>query len=174
VRLRHVEVGALKAWLPLISMIGMPIFGIFVDKFGKRALLMALGSALLVPPFFLMSYTHAPLGLSMGMLGLAFALVPAVLWPSVTYLVPEKRLGSAYALMTFCQQVGWAAMSWGIGLVNDSAHASKENPSGWLPSIWMLAGLAGMGFVFSFLLWKTERSATGHGLDQVKPAGAAI
>jgi MFS family permease len=166
------EAGALKAWLPLISMIGMPIFGIIVDKIGKRALLMALGSALLVPPFFLMPYTQTPLWFSMGMLGLAFALVPAVLWPSVTYLVPERRLGSAYAMMTFCQQVGWAAMSWGIGIVNDIAHAGRENPSGWLPSMGMLAGLAFLGFVFSFLLWKTERGASGHGLDRVNPTGA--
>lgn len=166
------EAGALKAWLPLISMVGMPIFAIIVDKIGKRALLMALGSVLLVPPFFLMPYTHAPLWLSMSLLGLAFALVPAVLWPSVTYLVPEQRLGSAYAMMTFCQQVGWAAMSWGIGIVNDVTHASRENPSGWLPSMGMLAGLAFMGFVFSFLLWKTERGASGHGLDQIKPTSA--
>ena len=166
------EAGALKSWLPLISMIGMPLFGIVVDRVGRRALLMAVGSALLVPPFFLMSYTHLPLEASMGMLGLAFALVPAVLWPSVTYLVPEQRLGSAYALMTFCQQVGWAGMSWGIGLVNDFAKAGKDNPSGWLPAIWMLAALASLGFVFSFLLWKTERGTSGHGLDQAKPRGA--
>jgi hypothetical protein len=47
----------------------------------------------------------------MGLLGLAFALVPAVLWPSVTYLVPEEGLGSACAMMTFGRQLGWAAMS---------------------------------------------------------------
>lgn len=167
------EAGALKAWLPLISMIGMPLFGLLVDKIGKRALLMGVGSVLLVPPFFLMPYTKAPLELSMGMLGLAFALVPAVLWPAVTYLVPEKRLGSAYALMTFCQQVGWAVMSWGIGVVNDMSKASGTNPAGWLPTMGMLGGLACVGFVFSFLLWKSERGSSGHGLDQVTPKGAA-
>jgi sugar phosphate permease len=167
------EAGALKSWLPLISMIGMPVFGFVVDKLGKRALLMAVGSALLVPPFLLMSYTSLPLVLSMGMLGLAFALVPAVLWPSVTYLVPEKRLGSAYALMTFFQQVGWMGMSWGIGVVNDASHASEKNPAGWLPSMWMLAGLACLGFVFSFLLWRSEQGGAGHGLEQAKPQGTS-
>ena len=166
------EAGALKSWLPLISMIGMPVFGIVVDRIGKRALLMALGSALLVPPFFLMSYTHVPLGVSMGMLGLAFALVPAVLWPSVTYLVPEARLGSAYALMTFFQQCGWMGMSSGIGFLNDTSKASAQNPAGWLPSMWMLGGLACMGFVFSFLLWRYEHGVAGHGLDQARPTGA--
>jgi MFS family permease len=159
--------GTLKSWLPLLSMIGMPIFGLIADRVGRRAQLMAIGSALLVPPFLLMAYTELPLQLSMGMLGVAFALVPAVLWPAVTYLVPDARLGSAYALMTFCQQIGWAAMSWGIGRVNDAAGASAEHPEGWLPAMWMLAALATLGFVFSFLLWREERGPRAHGLERV-------
>jgi len=165
--------GSLKSWLPLISMIGMPVFGLLVDKIGRRSLMMAVGSALLVPPFLLMPYTHVPLEVSMGMLGLAFALVPAVLWPSVTYIVPESRLGSAYALMTFCQQLGWAGISWGIGALNDAANASAENPKGWLPAIGMLAALACAGFVFSFLLWKAERGPVNYGLEKAKPQASA-
>jgi MFS family permease len=157
--------GDLKSWLPLLSMFGMPLFGFIADRFGRRSLLMAAGSALLVPPFLIMAYTDLPLWLSMGMLGISFAIVPAVLWPAVTYLVPDARLGSAYALMTFCQQVGWAGMSWGIGTVNDASGASAENPAGWLPAMWMLAALACAGFVFSFLLWRGERGPGAHGLE---------
>jgi MFS family permease len=160
--------GELKSLLPLFSMIGMPIFGFIVDRVGRRALFMLVGSALLVPPFLLMAHTRLPLELSMGMLGLAFALVPAVLWPAVTYLVPVERLGSAYALMTFCQQLVWAGMVWGMGAVKDAAHASAANPSGWLPVMWMLAALSTLGFVFSFLLWRGERGPGGHGLEAVK------
>lgn len=162
------DAGQLKSLLPLFSMIGMPLFGLLVDKVGKRALLMTLGSLLLVPPFFLMVYTDLPLSLSMGMLGIAFALVPAVLWPAVTYLVPETRLGSAYALMTFCQQVGWAGMSWGLGKVKDGAGASAANPAGWTPVMLMLAALAAVGFVFAILLWRSERGPKSHGLERAK------
>jgi MFS family permease len=160
--------GSLKSLLPLFSMIGMPLFGLLVDRVGKRALLMAVGSALLVPPFLLMVYTRLPLELSMIMLGVAFALVPAVLWPAVTYLVPDERLGSAYALMTFCQQALWAAMSWGVGRVKDAAHASANHPAGWTPAMWMLAALAMLGFVFSALLWRSERGPRAHGLETIK------
>ena len=149
-------------------MIGMPIFGLVVDRVGRRALFMLIGSALLVPPFLLMAYTRLPLELSMGMLGLAFAMVPAVLWPAVTYLVPVERLGSAYALMTFCQQAFWAAMVWGMGAVKDATGASAANPAGWLPVMWMLAALATLGFVFSFLLWRSER-----GPNAPRPGGRA-
>jgi MFS family permease len=186
--------GNLKSVLPALSMVGMPLFGLLADRIGRRALLMAVGSFLFFPPFLLMtqwrsgvvlpeisapligvlvsSGTPLDLVLSMAMLGLSFALVPAVLWPAVTYLVPDERLGSAYALMTFCQQVGWAGMSWGLGLANDAAGASAAHPAGWLPSMWMLAALASMAFVFSFLLWREERAHSGHGLEAVKPGAA--
>ena len=164
--------GNLKSILPLLSMIGMPLFGLLADKIGKRALLMAAGSALLVPPFFLLVHTSISPTILMGMLGLAFALVPAVLWPAVTYLVPEARLGSAYALMTFCQQVGWAGMSWGLGLLKDSSHASAANPAGWNPVMFALGALATLGFVFSFLLWRSERGPKSHGLEAVTPTKA--
>jgi MFS family permease len=157
--------GDLKSWLPIFSTIGMPLFGLLADRIGRRALMMAVGSLLLVPPFLLMAYTPAPLELSMAMLGVAFAMVPAVLWPAVTYLVPDQRLGSAYALMTFCQQVGWAGMSWGLGAANDAAGAGAGNPAGWLPAMWMLALLASAGFVFSFLLWRSERGPGARGLE---------
>jgi MFS family permease len=165
--------GDLKSWLPMFSSFGMPLFGFLADRVGRRALLMAAGSFLLVPPFLLMAYTHLPLQLSMAMLGVSFALVPAVLWPAVTYLVPDARLGSAYALMTFCQQVAWAAMSWGLGAVNDAAGASATNPAGWLPSMWMLAALSSVGFLFSFLLWREERGPAAHGLERITPREVA-
>ncbi len=157
--------GELKSILPMFSMIGMPIFGFVVDRVGRRALFMLVGSALLVPPFLLMAHTTLPLELSMGMLGLAFAMVPAVLWPAVTYLVPVERLGSAYALMTFCQQLIWAGMAWGMGAVKDAMHASAANPGGWLPVMWMLAALSTLGFVFSVLLWRSEHGPRAHGLE---------
>lgn len=164
--------GNLKSILPLLSMIGMPLFGLLADKIGKRAFLMAAGAALLVPPFFLLAGTSISPTLLMGVLGLAFALVPAVIWPAVTYLVPEERLGSAYALMTFCQQVGWAGMSWGLGLLKDASGASAANPDGWNPVLYALGALASAGFVFAFLVWKSGKGPKGHGLDDVIPASA--
>jgi Na+/melibiose symporter-like transporter len=129
---------------------------------------MLAGCALLVPPFLLMAHTRLPLTLSMALLGVAFALVPAVLWPAVTYLVPEARLGSAYALMTFCQQVGWAATSWLLGRANDVAGASAAHPDGYRPMMWILTALAAAGLACALALWRGER---GHGLEA--PPGAA-
>jgi hypothetical protein len=94
--------------------------------------------------------------------------VPAILWPAVTYLVDEARLGSAYALMTFCQQVGWAVMAWAVGRANDASGASAAHPGGYLPGIYMFAALGFLGLTCAFLLWRAEHGPGGHGLDTIR------
>jgi hypothetical protein len=48
-------------------------------------------------------------------LGIAFSLVPAAMWPSVAKIVPENRLGTAYASMFTVQNWGLGLFFWGIG-----------------------------------------------------------
>jgi MFS family permease len=101
-------------------------------------------------------------------MGVSFSLIPAVMWPSVAYLVPEKRLGTAYALMTLVQQVGLAGMNWLVGFTNDAAHASAANPAGYRPGMWIFTALGFLGLVFSWLLYRSERGPSGHGLELVR------
>jgi MFS family permease len=163
--------GELNGLLPFMSMWSMPLFGLLADKIGKRALLMAIGSVLVLPVFLMIGYTHLPLWLPVGMLGVAFSLIPAVMWPSVAYLVEERRLGSAYSLMTVCQQIGWSALNWSIGKSNDVYHAGPGNPAGYHPMLWMLTSLGIFALGFSYLLRRSEVSGHSHGLETIK-AGA--
>ena len=158
----------LNSVIPLTAMFATPLFGLLVDKVGRRALLLMAGSCLLFPAFVLMMSPRVPLGLSVALLGIAFSLVPAILWPAVTYLVDEARLGSAYALMTFCQQIGWGAMAWAVGRANDVFGASAANPAGYVPGLWMFAGLGFLGLTCAFLLWRSEQGPGGHGLDTIR------
>jgi MFS family permease len=157
--------GALNSVLPLAAMFATPLFGLLADRIGHRALLMALGSATLIPVYLMMVYTSAPLWLVIVFMGIAFSLIPAVMWPSVAYLVPEGRLGTAYALMTLVQQVGLAGMNWLIGWTNDVAHASAANPAGYRPGMWIFTVLGFLGLFFSWRLYRSERSPAGHGLE---------
>jgi len=50
--------GTLIGNLTICTMVGTPLLGLFVDKIGKRALLMMIGSVLLVPVYLMMAYTH--------------------------------------------------------------------------------------------------------------------
>jgi MFS family permease len=115
--------------LPLTAMFATPLFGLLVDKIGRRSLLMTVGSLLLFPAFL---------------------------------------LRTAYALMTFCQQIGWGVMAWAIGRVNDASGAGSANPAGYIPGMWMFAALGFMGLFFSFLLWRSEKGPRAYGLETIR------
>ncbi|MEO0248577.1 MAG: MFS transporter [candidate division WOR-3 bacterium] len=110
--------------IPLGTMFFTPIFGRLVDKKGKAASIMILGSVLLI-------YAHITLSLlnsvvlgytGLFSLGIAFSLVPAAMWPSVAKIVSENRLGTAYATMFTIQNYGLSAFYWGIGKVLDMVN----------------------------------------------------
>lgn len=189
--------GDLVGMLTLFTMFGTPIFGLFVDKVGKRALLMMFGSVLLIPVYLLMAYVrsanyitvylpstadghfalighHLPpiLLVTMAMMGLAFSLTPAVMWPSVAYLVDQSKLGTAYGLMTMVQNIGLVGFNLVIGWANDYSHASVDNPSGYNLGMWIFSILGFSGLTFAFLLRQRELGPHGHGLETITTANA--
>jgi MFS family permease len=160
--------GQLNSVLPFAAMIATPLFGLLVDKIGKRATLMAVGTLLLLPVFPLLGYTQLTLYVPVAMLGIAFSLIPAIMWPAVAYIVDQKRLGSAYALMFLLQQGIIAGIDWLVGRLNDNALASAANPAGYLPMLWVFTLLGAMALAFAFMLWRHETGPHGHGLETIK------
>ncbi|MBZ0183160.1 MAG: MFS transporter [Melioribacteraceae bacterium] len=157
--------GFLNSVLPLSAMIATPIFGLLVDKIGKRSLLMMVGSILLLPVYLMMVYTDISLYVPIVLMGISFSLIPAIMWPSVAYIVDEKKLGTAYALMGLIQQIGVAGFNWMIGAANDYSGASAANPAGYELGMWIFSILGFLGFFFAFMLRKTETGPKGHGLE---------
>ena len=160
--------GFILSVLTIFTMIGTPIVGLFSDKVGRRATIMLLGTLLLIPVFLMMAFTNITLYVPMAMLGFAFTLVPAIIWPSVAYLVPQRTLGTALGLMTMVQNMGLASMNWVLGKANDVAGASAANPAGYLPMLKILTTLGFMGFLLAFLLRQRETGPHGHGLETIK------
>lgn len=178
--------GMLSSLLPIAAMIATPLFGLLVDRIGRRSFFMAVGSLILLPLFLIVTYAPPgplvditlpnlgsaaiPLTLIVVMLlfGLAFSLIPAVMWPSVAYIVEQRRLGTGYALMTLCQQIGMAIVPWFIGFLNDRFRAGPENTGGYAAGMWVFTVLASLGLLFSFLLWRAERGPGAHGLETIK------
>jgi MFS family permease len=187
--------GDLVGMLTLFTMFGTPILGLFVDKIGKRALLMMLGSVLLIPVYLMSAYIHSSnyvsvylpstadghfalvahhlppiLLLTMAMMGTAFSLIPAVMWPSVAYLVEQPKLGTAYGLMTMIQNIGLAGFNLLIGWANDHSHAGASNPGGYDLGMWIFSTLGFLGLTFAFLLRQRELGPHGHGLETITTA----
>lgn len=157
--------GQYNSLLPTASLILTPFVGLLVDVIGRRSTLMFLGAGLLLPVFLIMGYAWFPLQVPIIMFGVAFSLIPAIMWPSVAYIVDINKLGTAYAVMFILQQAGVAFYNLIIGWANDASGASAANPQGYLPGMWLFSILGILAFVFAFMLWKTERGPRSHGLE---------
>jgi MFS family permease len=159
--------GFLSSMLTLFAMIATPLFGLWVDRVGKRALLMMFGSSLLIPVYLIMAYTQISLYVPMAMMGVAFSLIPAVMWPSVAYIVDQSKLGTAYGLMTMIQNIGLFGLNLLIGWANNYEHADASNPAGYHLGMWIFSVLGLLGVLFSFLLRQRELGPHGHGLETI-------
>jgi len=150
--------GFLSSMLTLSAMVLTPLFGLMADYVGKRSLLMMIGSLMLIPVYLLMAYTNVSLFVPMAMMGLAFSLIPAVMWPSVAIIVDESKLGTAYGLMTMIQNIGLAGFNFLIGWANDFS-------GGYTLGLWIFSSLGFFGLLFAFLLRRSEMGSGGHGLE---------
>jgi MFS family permease len=159
--------GDLSAMITLFAMICTPLFGYLVDRVGKRSLFMMFGSLLLVPVYLMLVYVNVSLRVPMAMMGIAFSLVPAVMWPSVAYIVDEKRLGTAYGLMTMIQNIGLFGFNLLIGWANDHSGASPTNPGGYALGMWIFSVTGFLGFFFAWLLRRSETGPGAHGLETI-------
>jgi MFS family permease len=165
--------GFLSSMLTLFAMIATPLFGLCVDRVGKRALLMMFGSLLLIPVYLMMAYTQINLYVPMAMMGVAFSLIPAVMWPSVAYIVDQSKLGTAYGLMTMIQNIGLFGLNLLVGWANKHGHADATNPAGYDLGMWIFSILGLLGVLFAFLLRQREMGPHGHGLETITTSASA-
>ena len=156
--------------LTVIAIVATPLFGLLADRIGRRAQLMMYGSALLIPVYLLLARPGFSLFVPMVLMGLAFSLVPAVLWPSVMLLVPHDRLGRALGLMSLVQSLGLVAFNVLIGWANDVSKAGPANPAGYDLGLWLFTATGVLGFLWAWQLRRHERGPLGHGLEF--PSGA--
>lgn len=164
--------GQITSILPFGTILFTPLFGYFTDNRGKSASLMIYGSVLLVIVHLLFALTNITPYIPMFMLGVAFSLIPAAMWPSVAKIVPEKRLGSAYGLMFSIQNIGLWAFPILIGKVLDISNpqvtpeslASGTATYDYTNPVLMLTLLGLAGVVFAFLLLKEDK-VSGYGLE---------
>ena len=113
--------GWMISMLPFSTVIFAPLFGILVDKMGKGTRWMMTGAILALIAHALLAF--APAGvpfwgyLAMVFLGFGYSLVPAALWPSVPKIVPDKVLGTTFALINWVQNLGLLSFKWLSGVI---------------------------------------------------------
>ena len=118
--------GTIPGLLPLGTMFLTPLFGGIYDKFGKGATIMMIGSMILI-------FVHGILSIPslnvwwiatvmVIILGIGFSLVPSAMWPSVPKIIPEKQLGTAYAVIFWIQNIGLLFIPLILGIVLNSTN----------------------------------------------------
>ena len=143
------------AVFPLLAVAITPILGNYVDKKGKAASMLMIGSLLLIIchltfAFILPMFKGNAVGgvvvayVTILVLGASFSLVPAALWPSVPKLVDEKIIGSAYALIFWIQNIGLWLFPLLIGKVLENTNPGVDDPVA-LDYTWPLVMLACLG-----------------------------
>jgi len=168
--------GIIPGMLPFGTMILTPLFGNLYDRKGKGASIMILGALLLifVHTMYSIPFLKAtPIAIVLIIiLGIGFSLVPSAMWPSVPKIIPEKQLGTAYALIFWVQNIGLmgvpALIGWvlnkycitGTHLI-DGAQVPSYNYT--LPMI-IFTCFGVIALVFALLL-KAEDKKKGYGLE---------
>jgi MFS family permease len=178
----EVTAGDFTSLIPWGAAVFTIIFGAFVDKKGLRASLMIGGSVLLFANTLLFSLTTVTPWLLVPLFGIAFSLVPAAMWPAVALIVEEKRLGTAYGLMTWIQNLWWWAMALAAGWVLDRTNPevtaeTLRAGTGVYDYTWTMltfSALAAVAVVMAFGLKIADRGADNHGLELPSAEAAAL
>ncbi len=169
--------GLIPSLIPFGNIFMTPFFGRMVDKKGKAASIMFLGSAMLIAVHFLFAIpaiNHWIFALFlMIVLGVAFSLVPSAMWPSVPKLIPERQLGTAYALIFYIQNWGLMGVPALIGWILDRlctvsrtqlADGSYQVVYNYTIPMLTFAVFGILGLLFAFLL-KREDKIKNYGLE---------
>lgn len=113
--------------IPFFTVVFAPLFGSMVDKVGKGTRWMICGSVLVFASHLLIALApqgHAVFGyIAIAILGVGYSLVPAALWPTVSKIVPEKNLGTAYSLIYWIQNMGMLVVPVIVGFI--FAHGTE-------------------------------------------------
>ena len=148
---------------PILAMCLTPFLGIFLDRKGKGATMLMIGSVIMIVchlcfAFVLPAFPHKWLALLLiVVLGVSFSLVPAALWPSVPKIIDEKILGSAYCLIFWVQNVG-------LCFVPKIIDSLRQSTGGYLIPMIVFSSFGILAFIFSIML-KAEDKKKGYGLE---------
>ena len=153
--------------IPFSTVIFAPLFGSLVDKVGKGTRWMIAGSVLVFIAHIIIAF--APEGVSgfgyagIAILGVGYSIVPAALWPTVSKIVPEKNLGTAYSLIYWIQNMGMLLVPIAVGFIFRNTESGKLAA---LHSEYVFLALCVLALVVSLLYARSSDRNPDLGLDR--------
>ena len=165
--------GLIPSILPFGTILLTPFFGNLYDRKGKGATIMMIGAIMLVCIHALFSISILDNWLIalclIVLLGIAFSLVPSAMWPSVPKIIPENKLGTAYALIFWVQNWGLMGVPYLIGKVLDkycvTGHIDGKPTYDYTLPMLIFTAFGVLALIVSILL-KAEDKKKGYGLQE--------
>jgi len=150
--------------LPFSTMIFTPIFGLLIDRKGKASRFMILGSFLLLISHLIIAFAPGTqfFGYTgIAILGIAYALVPAAMWPSVPKIIPDKNLGTAYSLIYWIQNMGMLVVPIVVGIIITNTTLAFTDPftaslKSAINAEYFFIGLSIIAIIVSFVLGRSS------------------
>ena len=143
------------AMIPFFTLVFAPLFGAVVDKVGRGTKIMILGSGMILLAHLAVAFAPGVPAfgfIAIGVLGLGYSLVPAAMWPSIPKIIAENKLGTAFSLVYWVQNIGLFTVPIVVGHIIDGA----ESP---IVAEYFFIGLSVCAIVVSILL---SRSSDRH------------
>ena len=158
--------GTIPAILPFTSIVLTPLFGAMYDRVGRGAIIMIIGTIMLTVVLMVFALPLNSSMLAVGLmlvLGIAFSLLPAVLWPAVPRIVPMKQLGTAYSIIYYIQNIGLMLIPIVIGNVLQRDTAADGSVD-YTAALWIFTGIGIAAIIVALLLRAADRRHH-YGLD---------
>ncbi len=173
------EAAAYFSYFPIGAMVLTPFIGYYLDLKGKGATMMFYGAILLTVSHLIFalvpseSFNVVIAIITIVILGTAFSLVPASMWPSLPKIVEDRYLGSAYGAIFWIQNIGLLAVpiliGWSISASNPGVseqiaagvEGAKYNYT--IPEL-IFAGFGVLAMILALVL-KVVDKRKGYGLD---------
>ncbi len=155
--------GMIPAILPFTSIVLTPLFGGLCDKKGRGATMMVIGSVMLTAVLIVFAIPGSSSALAvtlMCVLGVAFSLLPAALWPAVPKIVPMKQLGTSYSIIYYIQNIGLMLIPVLIGKVLEHDTVGERVDYTMSLIIFAIIGVCAI-ITASTLLWLDRRHNYG-------------
>lgn len=157
--------GFIPAILPFTSIILTPVFGYMYDRIGKGASIMIIGTVMLtvVLMVFALPLSSKFVAIAaMLVLGIAFSLLPSVLWPAVPKIVPMNLLGTAYSIIYYIQNIGLIVVPYLIGIVLDKNTVGGNVD--YTQSMWIFTGIGVAAIIVAVMLLIMDKR-NNYGLE---------
>lgn len=150
--------GTIPAILPFTSIVLTPLFGGMYDRMGRGATIMIAGTVMLtvvLMVFALPLHSSALAVAMMFVLGIAFSLLPSVLWPAVPKIVPTSQLGTAYSVIYYIQNIGLMVVPVLIGTILD--RNTHDGHIDYSPAMWVFTVIGIAAIIISVMLLGYDR-----------------